>query len=84
MNQDLCLLFSISYFCLLITEVQYFLKNQALVNQVWATICNQFDKTLPGGLAVSGVFRWDFCNDALTCQECSIIYIIFKNMIFQA
>lgn len=54
MNQDLCLLFLISYFCLLVTEVLHFLKNQAFVNQLWATICNRFNKTLPDGLAVRG------------------------------
>ncbi|XP_061440121.1 probable ATP-dependent RNA helicase DDX60 [Rhineura floridana] len=48
--------------------VVYVAPTKALVNQVWATISNRFDKALPAGLAVCGVFTRDYRHDALNCQ----------------
>nr|XP_020661135.1 probable ATP-dependent RNA helicase DDX60 isoform X1 [Pogona vitticeps]XP_020661137.1 probable ATP-dependent RNA helicase DDX60 isoform X1 [Pogona vitticeps]XP_020661138.1 probable ATP-dependent RNA helicase DDX60 isoform X1 [Pogona vitticeps] len=46
----------------------YVAPTKALVNQVWATIYNRFNKVLPPGLTVSGVFTRDYRHDALNCQ----------------
>ncbi|XP_054845747.1 probable ATP-dependent RNA helicase DDX60 isoform X2 [Eublepharis macularius] len=48
--------------------VVYVAPTKALVNQVWATIYNRFNKTLPDGLAIVGVFTRDYRHDALNSQ----------------
>ncbi|XP_074849163.1 putative ATP-dependent RNA helicase DDX60 [Carettochelys insculpta] len=48
--------------------VVYVAPTKALVNQVWATVHNRFNKTLPDGMVVSGVFTRDYRHDALNCQ----------------
>nr|XP_014342204.1 PREDICTED: probable ATP-dependent RNA helicase DDX60 [Latimeria chalumnae] len=48
--------------------VVYVAPTKALVNQVMATVCNRFDKTLPDGMTVCGVFTRDYRHDALNCQ----------------
>ncbi|KAJ7326821.1 hypothetical protein JRQ81_016580 [Phrynocephalus forsythii] len=46
----------------------YVAPTKALVNQVWATVYNRFNKVLPPGLTISGVFTRDYRHDALNCQ----------------
>ncbi|CAH2300577.1 probable ATP-dependent RNA helicase DDX60 [Pelobates cultripes] len=48
--------------------VVYVAPTKALVNQVVATVSNQFDKNLPSGMALCGVFTRDYRTDALNCQ----------------
>ncbi|KAM8939453.1 putative ATP-dependent RNA helicase DDX60 [Pelodytes ibericus] len=48
--------------------VVYVAPTKALVNQVVATVANQFTKTLPNGIALCGVFTRDYRTDALNCQ----------------
>nr|XP_056711038.1 probable ATP-dependent RNA helicase DDX60 [Euleptes europaea] len=48
--------------------VVYVAPTKALVNQVWATISNRFNKVLPAGMTVSGVFTRDYRHDALNSQ----------------
>ncbi|XP_053109093.1 probable ATP-dependent RNA helicase DDX60 isoform X2 [Hemicordylus capensis] len=48
--------------------VVYVAPTKALVNQVWATVHNRFNKALPAGLTVCGAFNRDFRHDALNCQ----------------
>nr|XP_042698062.1 probable ATP-dependent RNA helicase DDX60 isoform X6 [Chrysemys picta bellii] len=64
-----------SYYCMekILKEsnegvVVYVAPTKALVNQVWATVYNRFNKTLPDGMVVCGVFTRDFRHDALNCQ----------------
>uniref|UniRef100_K7F991 DExD/H-box helicase 60 n=1 Tax=Pelodiscus sinensis TaxID=13735 RepID=K7F991_PELSI len=64
-----------SYYCMekILKEsnegvVVYVAPTKALVNQVWATVYNRFNKTLPDGLVVCGVFTRDYRHDALNCQ----------------
>ncbi|XP_006864612.1 PREDICTED: probable ATP-dependent RNA helicase DDX60 [Chrysochloris asiatica] len=40
----------------------------ALVNQVAATVANRFDKTLPSGKTLCGVFTSEYRHDTLNCQ----------------
>ncbi|KAM9607634.1 LOW QUALITY PROTEIN: putative ATP-dependent RNA helicase DDX60 [Trichechus inunguis] len=46
----------------------YVSPTKALVNQVVGTVCNLFNKTLPKGLVVCGVFTIDYRHDTLNCQ----------------
>ncbi|XP_067847201.1 probable ATP-dependent RNA helicase DDX60 [Heptranchias perlo] len=46
----------------------YVAPTKALVNQVVATVYNRFNKTLPDGMVVCGVFTRDYRQDALNCQ----------------
>ncbi|XP_060134670.1 probable ATP-dependent RNA helicase DDX60 isoform X2 [Zootoca vivipara] len=48
--------------------VVYVAPTKALVNQVSATIFNRFDKALPSGIALCGVFTRDYRHDALNSQ----------------
>ncbi|XP_053315899.1 probable ATP-dependent RNA helicase DDX60 [Spea bombifrons] len=48
--------------------VVYVAPTKALVNQVVATVTNQFTKNLPDGMALCGVFTRDYRTDALNCQ----------------
>ncbi|XP_072262945.1 probable ATP-dependent RNA helicase DDX60 [Pyxicephalus adspersus] len=48
--------------------VVYVAPTKALVNQVVATVSSQFQKDLPGGMALCGVFTRDYRHDALNCQ----------------
>ncbi|XP_077209763.1 putative ATP-dependent RNA helicase DDX60 isoform X2 [Paroedura picta] len=48
--------------------VVYVAPTKALVNQVWATIYNRFNKVLPAGLTVGGVFTRDYRHDSLNSQ----------------
>ncbi|XP_003223762.3 probable ATP-dependent RNA helicase DDX60 [Anolis carolinensis] len=48
--------------------IVYVAPTKALVNQVSATIYNRFNKVLPGGLAICGVFTRDFRYDVLNSQ----------------
>ncbi|XP_034627889.1 probable ATP-dependent RNA helicase DDX60 isoform X3 [Trachemys scripta elegans] len=64
-----------SYYCMekILKEsnegvVVYVAPTKALVNQVWATVYTRFNKTLPDGMVVCGVFTRDFRHDALNCQ----------------
>ncbi|XP_027685077.2 probable ATP-dependent RNA helicase DDX60 isoform X2 [Chelonia mydas] len=64
-----------SYYCMekILKEsnegvVVYVAPTKALVNQVWATVYNRFNKTLPDGMVVCGVFTRDYRHDALNCQ----------------
>ncbi|XP_072262120.1 probable ATP-dependent RNA helicase DDX60 isoform X2 [Pyxicephalus adspersus] len=64
-----------SYYCMekVLTEsndgvVVYVAPTRALVNQVVATVINQFNKDLPKGLALCGVFTRDYRCDTLNCQ----------------
>ncbi|XP_060102535.1 probable ATP-dependent RNA helicase DDX60 [Heteronotia binoei] len=64
-----------SYYCMekILREsddgvVVYVAPTKALVNQVWATIDNRFNKALPSGLTVCGVFTRDYRHDALNSQ----------------
>ncbi|XP_067407877.1 probable ATP-dependent RNA helicase DDX60 [Emydura macquarii macquarii] len=64
-----------SYYCMekILKEsnegvVVYVAPTKALVNQVWATVYNRFNKTLPDGLVICGVFTRDYRHDALNCQ----------------
>ncbi|XP_043369276.1 probable ATP-dependent RNA helicase DDX60 isoform X2 [Dermochelys coriacea] len=64
-----------SYYCMekILKEsnegvVVYVAPTKALVNQVWATVYNRFNKTLPDGMVVCGIFTRDYRHDALNCQ----------------
>ncbi|XP_075053960.1 putative ATP-dependent RNA helicase DDX60 [Mixophyes fleayi] len=64
-----------SYYCMqkVLTQsneavVVYVAPTKALVNQVVATITNQFNKDLPNGMAICGVFTADYRTDALNSQ----------------
>uniref|UniRef100_A0A6I8N727 DExD/H-box helicase 60 n=1 Tax=Ornithorhynchus anatinus TaxID=9258 RepID=A0A6I8N727_ORNAN len=48
--------------------VVYVSPSKALINQVVATIYNQFTKSLPHGLVIYGVFTRDYRTDAMNCQ----------------
>ncbi|XP_075053978.1 putative ATP-dependent RNA helicase DDX60 [Mixophyes fleayi] len=48
--------------------VVYVAPTKALVNQVVATVTNQFNKDLPNGKVLCGVFTRDFRTDALNSQ----------------
>ncbi|OCT99646.1 hypothetical protein XELAEV_18005428mg [Xenopus laevis] len=48
--------------------IVYVSPTKALVNQVVTTVMNQFNKTLPNGVALCGVFTRDYRTDALNCQ----------------
>nr|XP_060634717.1 probable ATP-dependent RNA helicase DDX60 [Anolis sagrei ordinatus]XP_060634718.1 probable ATP-dependent RNA helicase DDX60 [Anolis sagrei ordinatus]XP_060634719.1 probable ATP-dependent RNA helicase DDX60 [Anolis sagrei ordinatus]XP_060634720.1 probable ATP-dependent RNA helicase DDX60 [Anolis sagrei ordinatus] len=48
--------------------IVYVAPTKALVNQVSATIYNRFNKVLPAGLTVFGVFTRDYRYDALNSQ----------------
>uniref|UniRef100_A0A670J3L7 DExD/H-box helicase 60 n=1 Tax=Podarcis muralis TaxID=64176 RepID=A0A670J3L7_PODMU len=48
--------------------VVYVAPTKALVNQVSATIFNRFDKALPSGIALCGVFTREYRHDALNSQ----------------
>ncbi|XP_067324815.1 probable ATP-dependent RNA helicase DDX60 [Anolis sagrei] len=48
--------------------VVYVAPTKALVNQVCATIYNRFNKVLPDGLAICGIFTRDYRYDALHSQ----------------
>ncbi|XP_075050281.1 putative ATP-dependent RNA helicase DDX60 [Mixophyes fleayi] len=48
--------------------VVYVAPTKALVNQVVATVINQFNKDLPTGMALCGVFTRDYRTDALNSQ----------------
>ncbi|KAM9330426.1 putative ATP-dependent RNA helicase DDX60 [Gastrophryne carolinensis] len=48
--------------------VVYVAPTKPLVNQVVATVKSQFQKDLPGGRALCGVFTRDYRTDALNCQ----------------
>ncbi|XP_018415532.1 PREDICTED: probable ATP-dependent RNA helicase DDX60, partial [Nanorana parkeri] len=48
--------------------VVYVAPTKALVNQVVATVTCQFNKDLPLGTALCGVFTRDYRYDALNCQ----------------
>ncbi|XP_053556211.1 probable ATP-dependent RNA helicase DDX60 [Bombina bombina] len=48
--------------------VVYVAPTKALVNQVVTTVTNQFNKDLPDGMAVCGVFTRDYRTDALNSQ----------------
>ncbi|XP_075142212.1 putative ATP-dependent RNA helicase DDX60 [Leptodactylus fuscus] len=48
--------------------VVYVAPTKALVNQVAATVISQFNKDLPNGIVLCGVFTRDFRNDALNSQ----------------
>ncbi|XP_049719778.1 probable ATP-dependent RNA helicase DDX60 [Elephas maximus indicus] len=48
--------------------VVYVAPTKALVNQVVGTVCNLFNKALPKGLAVCGVFTRDYRHDTFNCQ----------------
>ncbi|XP_068134922.1 probable ATP-dependent RNA helicase DDX60 isoform X2 [Hyperolius riggenbachi] len=48
--------------------VVYVAPTKALVNQVVATVSSQFNKDLPKGMVVCGVFTRDYRTDALNCQ----------------
>ncbi|XP_063776488.1 probable ATP-dependent RNA helicase DDX60 isoform X2 [Pseudophryne corroboree] len=48
--------------------VVYVAPTKALVNQVVATVTNQFNKDLPNGMALCGVFTRDYRTDALNSQ----------------
>ncbi|XP_040274578.1 probable ATP-dependent RNA helicase DDX60 isoform X1 [Bufo bufo] len=48
--------------------VVYVAPTKALVNQVAATVISQFNKDLPGGIVLCGVFNRDFCTDVLNSQ----------------
>ncbi|XP_073462223.1 probable ATP-dependent RNA helicase DDX60 isoform X1 [Aquarana catesbeiana] len=64
-----------SYYCMekVLTEsndgvVVYVAPTKALVNQVVATVINQFTKDLPKGVALCGVFTRDYRCDTLNSQ----------------
>ncbi|XP_072023516.1 probable ATP-dependent RNA helicase DDX60 [Amphiura filiformis] len=64
-----------SYYCMekILREsndgvVVYVSPTKALMNQVSATIYARFNKKLPGGKVVCGVFSRDFRRNALNCQ----------------
>uniref|UniRef100_A0A803JIA1 DEXD/H-box helicase 60 n=1 Tax=Xenopus tropicalis TaxID=8364 RepID=A0A803JIA1_XENTR len=48
--------------------VVYVSPTKALVNQVVTTVMNQFNKNLPNGVALCGVFTRDYRTDALNSQ----------------
>ncbi|XP_042322779.1 LOW QUALITY PROTEIN: probable ATP-dependent RNA helicase DDX60 [Sceloporus undulatus] len=48
--------------------IVYVAPTKALVNQVWATIYNRFNKVMPPGLTICGVFTRDYRHDALNSQ----------------
>ncbi|CAI9576477.1 unnamed protein product, partial [Staurois parvus] len=48
--------------------VVYVAPTKALVNQVVATVKSMFDKDLPTGMVLCGVFTRDYRTDALNCQ----------------
>lgn len=48
--------------------VVYVSPTKALVNQVVATVTSMFNKDLPNGMALCGVFTRDYRTDALNCQ----------------
>lgn len=50
------------------------LVNQALVNQVAATVQNRFRKNLPDGEALCGVFTRDYRHDALNSQVGHVLF----------
>ncbi|XP_066429651.1 probable ATP-dependent RNA helicase DDX60 isoform X2 [Eleutherodactylus coqui] len=64
-----------SYYCMqkVLTQsneavIVYVAPTKALVNQVAATVMSQFNKDLPNGVALCGVFTRDYRNDALNSQ----------------
>ncbi|XP_006864613.1 PREDICTED: probable ATP-dependent RNA helicase DDX60-like [Chrysochloris asiatica] len=64
-----------SYYCMekILREsnegvVVYVAPTKALVNQVVGTVCNLFNKALPKGLAVCGVFTRDYRHDTFNCR----------------
>ncbi|XP_006896731.1 PREDICTED: probable ATP-dependent RNA helicase DDX60-like [Elephantulus edwardii] len=64
-----------SYYCMekILREsdegvVVYVAPTKALVNQVVGTICSLFNKSLPNGVVLCGVFTRDYRHDALNCQ----------------
>uniref|UniRef100_A0A8D2JCL2 DExD/H-box helicase 60 n=1 Tax=Varanus komodoensis TaxID=61221 RepID=A0A8D2JCL2_VARKO len=64
-----------SYYCMekILSEdnegvVVYVAPTKALVNQVSAVIYNRFNKVLPAGLSLCGVFTRDYRHDALNSQ----------------
>ncbi|XP_075716381.1 putative ATP-dependent RNA helicase DDX60 isoform X2 [Rhinoderma darwinii] len=64
-----------SYYCMekVLTQsneavVVYVAPTKALVNQVVATVMSQFNKQLPNGMALCGVFTRDYRTDALNSQ----------------
>ncbi|XP_018415534.1 PREDICTED: probable ATP-dependent RNA helicase DDX60-like [Nanorana parkeri] len=48
--------------------VVYVAPTKALINQVVATVTSQFNKDLPSGMTLCGVFIRDYRYDALNCQ----------------
>ncbi|KAG8453849.1 hypothetical protein GDO86_000465 [Hymenochirus boettgeri] len=48
--------------------VVYVSPTKALVNQIVTTVNSQFNKALPNGVALCGVFTRDYRTDALNCQ----------------
>ncbi|CAN2388724.1 ATP-dependent RNA helicase, partial [Pristimantis euphronides] len=64
-----------SYYCMqkVLTQsneavLVYVAPTKALVNQVAATVMSQFNKDLPNGMALCGVFTRDYRSYALNCQ----------------
>ncbi|XP_043919450.1 probable ATP-dependent RNA helicase DDX60 [Protopterus annectens] len=46
----------------------YVAPTKALVNQVMATVYNRFQKNMPDGMEICGIFTRDYRFDALNCQ----------------